>query len=588
MQKTLLFFAVLFVHTSVQLHAQCPAFDAGPDKCILSGQGTTIGPFGQEGGIFSWSPATGLNAGYNLPNPFASPTSTTNYTLTYTAHDEINLLTNGDLSQGYTGFSSGYTAGTPATPGHYMITNNTANFNTTYCNPTTSGWGNMLVVDGSTSGASATIWSQTVAVTPNSKYYFRVNTAAASSLSPAATVGVKINGTVVLAPQPFIIANSCLWYTISTQWNSGTAATATISLYSSSTSSTGNDMLFDNFVLYKYCAPQTDQVTVTVSNINYYTLISGFQYQEGMAPATSLTNLTGDNAMCFGWESGVNAMVYGYATNGLNWIVNDVPIPASGYYTGVGSIALNGSELKHFNAQENLSNKYQLAATGNGCTYTTPAMIVRPVQTYYDGTGYVTGNYLDQFTSRTVNRTIAPRFTYGTPTTYTWTFPPEVAVSDVDITTPEIFVSTISPNYAPPFLPSCNCYYIPVQLTIANNPTGCNGTFNLHIDIPATGFRIAQTPAATNGNIPGEAAISDIKLYPNPVRDLVILQVPAAVKPVSAAIYAINGQLLKTFKGLPLSSSTLRLPVQELPSGNYILSVTTSGEPIKKKFSVYR
>jgi gliding motility-associated-like protein len=52
---------------------------AGPDVTICPGQSTTLD--GSGGTIYTWSPATGLS-NPNIPNPVATPTVTTTYTLT--------------------------------------------------------------------------------------------------------------------------------------------------------------------------------------------------------------------------------------------------------------------------------------------------------------------------------------------------------------------------------------------------------------------------------------------------------------------------------------------------------------------------
>ncbi len=53
--------------------------NAGPDVTICSGNSTQLS--GSGGVIFNWSPSVGLNA-TNIPNPIASPTTTTSYILT--------------------------------------------------------------------------------------------------------------------------------------------------------------------------------------------------------------------------------------------------------------------------------------------------------------------------------------------------------------------------------------------------------------------------------------------------------------------------------------------------------------------------
>src|ERR1700754_1117020 len=85
--------------------SQCPMANAGPDKIICSGgSGVTIGGIAQTGGVYRWTPTTGLS-NPNIAQPTANPTTTTTYTLTATT---ANLITNGDFESGNTGFSSDY------------------------------------------------------------------------------------------------------------------------------------------------------------------------------------------------------------------------------------------------------------------------------------------------------------------------------------------------------------------------------------------------------------------------------------------------------------------------------------------------
>ncbi len=65
--------------------------NAGADVSICSGTTTQLN--GSGGVIYSWSPRIGLS-NYSIPNPIASPTSTTTYTLTVT--DANNICTSTD------------------------------------------------------------------------------------------------------------------------------------------------------------------------------------------------------------------------------------------------------------------------------------------------------------------------------------------------------------------------------------------------------------------------------------------------------------------------------------------------------------
>lgn len=74
-----------------------PTANAGQDASICSGNMTTLSAAG--GGSYLWSPAAGLN-NPSVPNPVASPTSTTTYTITVTdannctATDDVTVTVN--------------------------------------------------------------------------------------------------------------------------------------------------------------------------------------------------------------------------------------------------------------------------------------------------------------------------------------------------------------------------------------------------------------------------------------------------------------------------------------------------------------
>lgn len=86
----------------------------------------------------------------------------------------INLVTNGDFSDGNSDFSSAYnySPGMSASPGDYSLVTDPHNFNgnLTSFGDHTTGTGQMMVVDGGAPGL--TVWSQTIAVTPNTPYEF--------------------------------------------------------------------------------------------------------------------------------------------------------------------------------------------------------------------------------------------------------------------------------------------------------------------------------------------------------------------------------------------------------------------------------
>ncbi|HNB82261.1 MAG TPA: hypothetical protein PLP14_09205, partial [Chitinophagaceae bacterium] len=127
----------------------------------------------------TWTPATGLS-NPNIINPVASiGTSSITYTLTIQAVTPVNLIPNGDFSQGNTLFSSSYVYGTGgpwgllSNEGQYAIATNP---NSTHINfasfgDHTTGTGNMMVVNGAGT-PNVNIWCETINVNPNTWYDF--------------------------------------------------------------------------------------------------------------------------------------------------------------------------------------------------------------------------------------------------------------------------------------------------------------------------------------------------------------------------------------------------------------------------------
>ena len=164
------------------------------------------------------------------------------------AHGQ-NLIVNGDFSAGNTGFTSGYTfspSGQSAVADTYGIRTSSTDFNSgyNYFGDHTTGSGNMMLVDGSTTG-SAVVWQETVSVAPNTIYAFS-GWATASDNENVPTLRFYING--VQAGSDFTLSTSPgLWQQFDAVWNSGAGGTATIALVDLTTPSLGNDFALDDF-----------------------------------------------------------------------------------------------------------------------------------------------------------------------------------------------------------------------------------------------------------------------------------------------------------------------------------------------------
>jgi len=197
------------------------------------------------GVAYCWYPATGLSA-TNIPNPVATPPTSP---MTYYVHAQVvgqNIVTNGDFSQGNTGFTSAYVySPNNTTEGQYMVSPFPRNWNPNVqaCNDHTTGTGNMMMVNGSPV-ADVNVWKQTITVTPNTDYAFSTWIQAVHIQNPA-RLQFSINdqqlGALISAdPVP------CTWKQFYTIWNSGSATTATISIINKNTIIAGNDFALDD------------------------------------------------------------------------------------------------------------------------------------------------------------------------------------------------------------------------------------------------------------------------------------------------------------------------------------------------------
>lgn len=213
---------------------------------------------------FCWANTPGLNNS-NISNPVATPTTTTTYYFT-SQSIALNLVTNGDFSAGNTGFQSDYTQQTPpnTVEGVYWIGTNSkawnANFNS--CGDHTTGINNMMMVNGS-AVIGAKVWSQTIAVIPNTNYAFSVWIQSLAALNPA-NLRFAINGNV-LGTNIYAGNIACQWSQFFATWNSGTANSAVITIVNNNTIAAGNDFAIDDISFAPVLLKQ-DSIKITVTD----------------------------------------------------------------------------------------------------------------------------------------------------------------------------------------------------------------------------------------------------------------------------------------------------------------------------------
>jgi hypothetical protein len=164
-----------------------------------------------------------------------------------------NLVVNGDFKSGNSGFTSGYAFGDLSNPGAYFIGPNPSTAQGALgdwcnCGDHTTGNGNMMIVNGSTS-ATLPVWEQTVSVAPSTNYTFSYWGAEMDHDSNSLPqLLVRINGRVIgksilpeLSPD-----NGGKWQNYTFTWNSGTSHTADLAIFDQNTDASWNDFVLDD------------------------------------------------------------------------------------------------------------------------------------------------------------------------------------------------------------------------------------------------------------------------------------------------------------------------------------------------------
>ena len=172
-----------------------------------------------------------------------------------------SLIVNGDFSLGNSGFTSGYQYITLPTlidaEGQYTIGTNPGNVSIWVGGQPlgwgifgdhTSGSGNMLIANASPN-SNITVWSETVAVVPNTQYTFQFWGADVNPYNGSPSVLQPYINSASLGSALTTPLQAGTWLQDSAIWNSGSATTATLSIVDLNTTSSGNDFALDDLSL---------------------------------------------------------------------------------------------------------------------------------------------------------------------------------------------------------------------------------------------------------------------------------------------------------------------------------------------------
>ena len=224
------------------------------------------------------------------------------YTVTGSNVSGVNLITNGDFENGYTGITSGYTVNTTTLVPEktYAVIavpfSEHADFCT--CGDHTTGSGKQMVVNGSTSDG-VSIWSQTITVIPNTNYQYSYWVQSVHQGSPA-QIQLTINGVLIGPPNPATLQTG-IWTEVIYNWNSGSTTLCNIGLRNLNLEATGNDFALDDIV-FQEVSYATSTVNVNVKPLSVGgTITGGSTIYSGSSPTTSLT-LTGNTGDVVKWQ----------------------------------------------------------------------------------------------------------------------------------------------------------------------------------------------------------------------------------------------------------------------------------------------
>ena len=265
--KFILILTVLI--TGNQLFAQCngsePQINLGNDTVLCTGEtlNLLVQPIYD---FYSWSTGSSNNS------------ITVNSSGVYSVNASIigaNVILNGDFEGGNTAalnnFSTAYIPGTGGSwgilsnPGTYAISTSPNNVHTNFsnCPDHTTGTGNMLIANGS-STAGTSVWCQTVNVFPNIDYIFScwaMNVISDPNISNLQFFvnGVQIGG--IFSTTPI----GCEWLEFNDVWNSGANTTAQLCIVNQNITGGGNDFALDDIYFAPVCLI-SDTIVVSYDN----------------------------------------------------------------------------------------------------------------------------------------------------------------------------------------------------------------------------------------------------------------------------------------------------------------------------------
>lgn len=172
----------------------------------------------------------------------------------------VELIKNGNFSQGNTGFVTSYALAHTAytdikQPGYYMLTSNPNECYLTFGQIASHSVSDtLMLLENGSLNANAICWSQTIHGIPkNTDFELSFWYAAIVMLNPA-KMEVRINGQAFPGSTVQFPDDSCIWHQFTVKWNSGNADSAQIDLINTNLSYFGNDFVLDDISFKQECS----------------------------------------------------------------------------------------------------------------------------------------------------------------------------------------------------------------------------------------------------------------------------------------------------------------------------------------------
>ncbi len=291
------------------MFAQLSITATAAQDTICQGETVALAAAGDVFDIYSWTPNTWITSP-GTANPTVTPPITTTYTVVGSSLGN-SVITNGDFSAGNSGFSTEYIYGPNSGGGPWgdlsdegtyaVVTNpNLAHTNFANCNDHTTGFGNMLVVNGS-ANLNQEIWCQTISIQENTVYQFSTWITSVELGNPA-ELQFSINGTLLgstfTAP-----SGTCTWEQFFQTWDSGNNTSVEICIVNQNVSVGGNDFALDD-ISFSPILTEESSVTVYVSEISGVVAIQTPTGCDGSLGTASVAVNGGFEPYSYLWDNG--------------------------------------------------------------------------------------------------------------------------------------------------------------------------------------------------------------------------------------------------------------------------------------------